>query len=168
MKKLISLLILVCTMSLVSSCTDETNNYTIVQEESYKAMQIEAVASLVENISRQPEMKDQLLESFSKVVGYKQFSDLAPFDSEEEAMVGTRRGEAIAACMTAMARKPEMSNELKDIAIKYLGSATDAAITSTILDYSKAKAAVGLMEAMARQPEMVSYFTDFSVVMLGE
>ena len=108
-------------MSLVSSCTDETNNYTIVQEESYKAMQIEAVASLVENISRQPEMKDQLLESFSKVVGYKQFSDLAPFDSEEEAMVGTRRGEAIAACMTAMARQPEMVSYFTDFSVVMLG-----------------------------------------------
>ena len=108
-------------MSLVSSCTDETNNYTIVQEESYKAMQIEAVASLVENISRQPEMKDQLLGSFSKVVGYKQFSDLAPFDSEEEAMVGTRRGEAIAACMTAMARQPEMVSYFTDFSVVMLG-----------------------------------------------
>lgn len=168
MKKLISLLILVCTMSLVSSCTDETNNYTIVQEESYKAMQIEAVASLVENISRQPEMKGELLESFTYVVGYKQFADLAPFDAEEEATVGTRRGEAISACMTAMARQPEMAEELKAIAVQYLGKAGDNAMTSTILNYSKPKAAIGLMEAMARQPEMVSFLTEFSVIMLGK
>mgnify|MGYP000765807047 FL=1 len=156
MKKLFYFFITGC-MCFLFSCKDE-NYTTVVMEGSYnskKAIQVSSTSTIYENIARQPELANELVNRTCVLAGYKDFMYLLPFEiREEERQVGMARGECLSAFMTSVARQPDMYEKLDSAAVVFLGTAETLSSMSVLLDYSCYNAIAGYNEALTRQPEI--------------
>lgn len=114
MKRIFYFFVVSC-MCFLYSCKDE--NYTTVIMEGFynskKAVQVSSTSTIYENMARQPELADELINRTCVLAGYKDFMHLLPFESrEEERQVGMARGECLSAFMTSVARQPDMYEKL--------------------------------------------------------
>ncbi|MFA7089405.1 MAG: hypothetical protein WC128_05225 [Bacteroidales bacterium] len=139
----------------------------IEPEEYFKVDQISSVEMLFESIARQPEAADQLIATAERVAGYSSIAELAPISPSIWRQFGYARGECIGACAVALARQPEMSELLIQVAVQFLGEAGSEEISDTVNAYSKVKALSLLLESLARQPEVFDLFNQLSITLLG-
>ena len=148
---------------LLTSC----NYCQIEPEEYYKVDQIASITTLFESISRQPEAADQLIATAERVAGYSDIAQLAPISPAIWRQFGYARGECIGACAVALARQPELSELLIQLAVQFLGEAGSEEIPDTVNAYSKVRALPLLLESLARQPEAFNLFNQLSITLLG-
>lgn len=166
------LFLIVVLAVLTTSCTkeyhNEYNEYYENTEEDFKTKQILATLSLYENIARQPEMQDKLVAITEQLAGYSQISELAPLNDQAIIQRGNARGECLGACFLAIARQPEIHDDLVTIAKQFLGTYGDGIITEEINNYSRLKAIPSINEACARQPELCNLLPAFSKLFFGK
>lgn len=158
MKKL--LLLFAFALFIFNSCTDESTYYNeelyFLNEPDIKANQMQQVGNLFENIARQPEMADELINATEAVL-YSNITDILPISDTLVKQRGQARGYAFSALFEAIARQPEARYILDDAAAQFLGEYDSSIISDEMNEFQKAFASSGLVSGMARQPEMYSY-----------
>lgn len=158
MKKFLLLLMFV--PFIFNSCTDESTYYNeelyFLNEPDIKANQMQQVGNLFENIARQPEMADELINATEAVL-YSNITDILPISDTLVKQRGEARGIAFSALFQAIARQPEARYILDDAAAQFLGEYDSSIISNEMNEFQKTFASTGLIEGIARQPEMYSY-----------
>ncbi len=139
----------------------------MVIAEYYKIDKITSIQTLFDNIARQPEAADDLINAAERIAGYSDISELTPVGIYISRDFGYARGACIAACAQAVARQPEIFDVLLDAAVKFLGAYNSPGITAQINSYSKVKALPGILEGIARQPEILNQYKELCNTLLG-
>ena len=139
----------------------------MVAAEYYKVDKITSIQSLFDNMARQPEAADDLINAAERIAGYSDISELTPVGIYISKDFGYARGACIAACAQAAARQPEIYDLLLDTAVKFLGAYNSPGITAQRNSYSKVKALPGILEGIARQPEIYNKYKELCNTLLG-
>lgn len=162
-----STFILIATALLAFSACSEKNYYEEDSGNDAKAQQMRAVGSLFENIAKQPEMADALIETTEVLAGYSNISELAPLDDEAVAERGEARGESIGLCFEAISRQPDMIEQLEELCVRFLGQSGDGIVSDELNRYSAVAAASSLNSSIARQPYLEIPLKSFADKVLG-
>lgn len=160
------LLLMLSGALLTTACSDDEVQ-DMDSNTDIKALKLEAVGSIFSSIARQPELAQEIEQTGSNILAYKDISELAPLADKAVAARGRARGLSISMLFTAVARNPDMMPQLAKAAEKWLGTASNPGLTPELNTYASIAASSELFDAMARQPEMASQLDSLSVVFLG-
>ena len=152
----------VCLIAL-SACKKEYYN---TNEPDLKTLQMEAVGVLFENIARQPEAADQLIETATQTI-YPSYTALLPLTDAAIQERGVARGNAIGILISSITRQSGAQATLEAVAEQFLGTYDAVNITPEMNKYAKAAASPYISESIARLPDMAEELIAVAAKYLG-